>query len=120
MTDDIVEIVKKPYFKLTIGIAIVVIFLMIITQSLWINIGITTIYKEYDASEVLPNNTVPEGVFILSGNYSYISYWINTTKVSCEENKDIKLLVVSIKTIEGSNFKDVVILDTIEGCNKLN
>jgi len=109
----LVETLKKPYTKITIVISIIIIISMYLTQSYWMNIGLSVIYKEYQAEEILPNNSIPEGVFILSGNYSYISEWINVSKLNCSGN--VRLLVYPYQEFPG--FKSLVILDTIEGCN---
>lgn len=114
---NLVEALKKSYTKIAIIISIIIIIGMLLTQGLWMNIGLNILYKEYQADQILPNNDVPDGVFILSGNYTYISQWINTSKIICNE-EDIKLLAITYYPIEGSDFKDIVIIDTLRGCNK--
>jgi hypothetical protein len=107
---------KKPYLRIAILISVAIIFAMYLTQSYWMNIGITTMYPEYNAKEILPNNNIPEGIFILSGNYSYISEWISTTNVNCSPNDDVKLLVYSIQEPGMKQFRNIVVMDAIEGC----
>lgn len=106
--------IKKPYIKYTVIISIIIIILMYLTQSFWMNTGISLIYKEYRAEDILPDNDIPDDIFILSGNFTYISYWINTSKVDCDSNSEVKLLVYPIQEFPG--FKNVIVLDTIEGC----
>ncbi len=115
---DIVEILKQPYTKMTLAITVIIIIAMYLTQSLWMNIGIGMIYKEYKAEDILPTNDIPNGVFILSGNYTYISEWINTSKLNCDTNRDVKLVVYSINERGMTEFKNIVVMDAIEGCNK--
>ncbi len=105
---------NKSYVKITIGISVVIIILMYLTQSFWMNTGINILFKEYNAEDILPNNDIPDSVFILSGNYGYISQWVNTSKLNCETDSEVRLLAYPVQ--EFSGFKNVVILDTIEGC----
>lgn len=113
---DIVKYLKEPYVRRAIIITISVIVLMLLTQSFWMNIGIKSVYTEYNANENFfrNNDDIPDGVFILYGDYSYISYWINTSNVNCEPNTDVKLLVYSVK--EYTWFKNIVVIKAIEGC----
>ena len=113
---DITRFLKEPSVKITIIIAIVVISLMYLTQSYWMNIGIKAIYNEYQVNDgfFMSWDERPDGVFILSGNYSYISHWINTTAVTCPADSQVKLLVVTHKTDFG--FKDIIVLKAVEGC----
>jgi hypothetical protein len=112
------EEIKKPYVKVAVSIFVIVIVAMHLSQSYWKNTGVKMIYKEYPANEELftNNSNIPDGIFILSGNYSYISTWINTSKVNCSPNEYIKLLVVSQKDV--GNFKNIIVMDAIEGCRK--
>ncbi len=105
---------NKSYVKITIGISVVIIILMYLTQSFWMNTGINILFKEYNAEDILPNNDIPNSIFILSGNYGYISQWVNTSKLNCETDSEVRLLAYPVQ--EFSGFKNVVILDTIEGC----
>lgn len=113
---DIVDTLKKPYVQITVIIAIIVIIGMYLTQAFWINTGINIIFKEYQAKDILPNNNIPDGIFILSGNYSYISYWINTSNVNCKPNSNVKLLSASTNEPGMKYFRNVVVIDSIEGC----
>ena len=106
--------IKSPYVKITIGISVVIIILMYLTQSFWMNTGINILFKEYSAEDILPNNDVPDSIFILSGNFGYISQWVNTSKLNCTDDSEVRLLAYPIQEFPG--FKNVVILDTIEGC----
>lgn len=114
---DITGFLKEPSVKITIIIAIVVIILMYLTQSYWMNIGIKAIYSEYQANEnfFMSWDDRPDGVFILSGNFSYISHWINTSSVTCPADSQVKLLVVTHRT--EFQFKDILVLSAVEGCN---
>jgi hypothetical protein len=113
---DIIDILKKPYVKITLSITIIIIITMYLTQSFWINMGMNIIFKEYQAEDILPNNNVPEGIFILSGNYSYISNWINTSKLNCRLDSDVKLLSISTTEPGMTYFRNIVVIDSIEGC----
>ena len=106
--------IKSPYVKITIGISVVIIILMYLTQSFWMNTGINILFKEYNAEDILPNNNISDDIFILSGNLGYISQWVNTSKLNCTPDSEVRLLAYSVQ--EFSGFKNVVILDTIEGC----
>lgn len=113
---DLMDTLNKPYVKITIIISVIVVIAMYLTQSFWINTGINIIFKEYQAEDILPNDNVPDGIFILSGNYSYISHWINTSNVICETDSDVKLLSISAIEPGMKYFKNVIVLDTIDGC----
>lgn len=113
---NIMALLKEPYVKVAIIISIIVIVAMYATQAYWMGAGIKIIYSEYQAEEVLPTDDVPEGVFILSGNYSYISHWINTSKLNCAADDNVKLLVMGQK--EFGSFINVIVMESIEGCSK--
>ena len=115
---DLKEVLEIPRFKYIMSIVIIIMILLYFTQSYWIGFGVKLIYIEYNAEDVLQNNNVPDGVFILSGNYSYISEWINTTAYHCEENSNVKFLVLSIKDKYIPDLKRIGIMDVIEGCGK--
>jgi hypothetical protein len=112
---NIEELVKTSDFKITVVISVIIIIMMYMTQTYWINSGLKIIYPEYRAEGVLESNDIPDGVIILSGNYTYISHWINTSTLSCKTDADIKLLIYSYEEFKG--FNNVVILKAIEGCN---
>ena len=114
---DIKAFISKPYVKYTLIITIIIILLMYLTQSYWISSGIKSLYTEYKAEDILLDNNIPDGVFILSGNYTYISERINTSKFVCNNNDDVKFLAISKK--EFGEFKNVIIVDAIEGCKKI-
>ena len=114
---DIKAFISKPYVKYTLIITIIIILLMYLTQSYWMTLGIKSLYTEYKAEDILPENNIPDGVFILSGNYIYISEWVNTNKYICEPNRDVKFLAISKK--EFGDFKNVILVDIIEGCKKI-
>jgi hypothetical protein len=107
---------NKPYVKIAILLSVAIIFAMYLTQSYWINTGITTIYEEYKAEKILSNNNIPDGIFILSGNYSYMSKYIDVSKVNCSSNDNVKLLVYSYSEPKMKEFKDIIVMDIIEGC----
>lgn len=115
---NIVQYLKEPYVKRAIYIAVVVILFVYLTQSFWMDFGIKSVYTEYNANETFfrNNSAIPDGVFILSGNYTYISEWINTTQAKCLPNSNVKLLVYSVK--EYSWFKNIVVIKSINDCNK--
>jgi len=114
---DIKAFISKPYVKYTLIITIIIILLMYLTQSYWITLGIKSLYTEYKAESILPDNNIPDGLFILTGNHTYISEWINTSKFVCNNNNDVKFLAISKK--EFGEFKSVILVDTIEGCKRI-
>ncbi len=116
---NLISYLKEPYVRYSIILTIIIILTMYSTQPYWMNTGIKQIYPEYTANETFfkNNHDIPDGIFILSGNYSYISYWINTSKVNCNTNGNVKLLVYS--KIEFASYKSIVVIDSVEGC-KLN
>lgn len=114
---DIVKYLKEPYVKQTIIITIVVILSVYLTKPIWMDAGIKSVYNEYEANDSFfrNNSAIPDGVFILSGNFTRISEWINTTQVKCSPNSDVKLLAYSVK--EYAWFKSIIIIKAIDGCN---
>jgi hypothetical protein len=108
--------IKKPYIKVSVIIAIIVIAIMFLTQSYWMNIGIKTMYSEHQATEsfFMNNKDIPDGIFILSGNYSFIQEFISTGNVICSPNSDVKLLVYPKEEFPG--FRNIIVMDAIEGC----
>ncbi len=116
---DIMVFLKEPSVKVAIIIAIVAILLTYSTQAYWKDAGIKLIYKEYPAEKLLSPEgfvNVPDGVFIISGNYSHIAEWVNTSQVNCKKDTNVKLVVFSKK--DTGNFKSVIAIASVEGCSK--
>jgi hypothetical protein len=113
---DFKKILNQPAIKITIAITVIIIIVMYLTSSLWLNLGVGLIYKEYKAEYVFTTNNIPDGVFILSGDYNYISEWVDTSNLYCENKKDVKLLAYTVNEL--GNIKKIIVMDVINGCNK--